>query len=124
MPVTPPRECAEPNCKRLTHYRFCREHRMSAARVSRRNRICQTFSELAEICVHLSSKGVEAQAVLSESGVVLSFDNKVQPVRSEEIGYAQLAAIQGPEETTELVQSILRSFARRAQQNGSSAAAA
>ena len=124
MPVNPPRLCAEPDCQRLTHYRYCREHRMATTQAGRRNRILQTLSELAGICAHLSSKGVDARAELTEGGVVLCFDNKIEPVRCEEISYAQLAAVQGRDETTELVQAILRSFAREARSRDSGAAAA
>ncbi len=115
MPMNPPRKCADPNCHRLTHYRYCREHRTIPTRLSSRNRLCMTLSELAGLCKHLSSKGVETRAELTESGVAIHFDNKIEKPRREDIGFRKLLAIKSANETTELVQSILRSFAREAQ---------
>ncbi len=116
MPVTPPRKCTEPSCHRLTHYRYCREHRATrTATRSARHRLCLTLSEIANLCGLLSTKGVNARAELTGTGIALHFDNKVEPPRCEDVGCAQLLAISNADETTELIQSTLRSFAREAQ---------
>lgn len=116
MPMTPPRKCIEPGCHRSTHYRYCRQHRAArTASHSARHRLCLTLSEIASLCDHLSTRGVSARAELTATGIALLFDNGIEPLQREDIGFEQLLAISNADETTELLQSILRTFAREAQ---------
>ena len=120
MPMTPPRSCIEPGCPRLTHYRYCREHRVPRAATHRtRHRLRQTLSEIAKLCDHLSTKGVRARAELTATGITLLFDNEIEPQLREDVGFERLLAISNADETTELMQTILRSFAREAQKKDS-----
>ena len=125
MPVTPPRQCAEPDCQRLTHYRYCRAHRVGRGptATNARHRLCLTLSEVASLCAQLSTKGVQARAELTESGIALHFDGGDGAPRRHDVGFAQLIAIAAADETTELMQSVLRSFAEDERRSRGSAAA-
>ena len=116
MPKRPPNKCAAPNCRRRTHYRYCRQHRAAATTTSWRFRLPLTLSEFANLCGDISQKGVDARAELTENGIALHFDNKVEPPQRADVTFQQLLAISTADKTTELMQSILRSFAREAQE--------